>query len=134
MTTTEPESAGARLTPASVGAVAGGAVLGVLARYGLARVLPWDGVHLPWATVSVNLAGSLAIGIVAGFLDRLKAGGDLARPFLITGILGSFTTYSTFAVETNHLLATSPAVAVLYVLVTLGGGLASAWAGDRICR
>jgi CrcB protein len=134
VTTPEPESVGARLTLVSVGAVAAGAVLGVLARYGLAQALPSSGAEIPWATLAANLSGSFAIGIVAGRLDISGNGSTLARPFLITGVLGSFTTYSTFAVETNRMLAGHPAVAVAYLLATLAGGLAAAWAGDRVGR
>ncbi|MBU1369365.1 MAG: CrcB family protein [Bacteroidetes bacterium] len=59
--------------------------------------------HLPWGTLLVNLAGSLAIGFLWGFLDR-SAVTPAIRLFLFIGILGSFTTFSTFAFDSFYLM------------------------------
>lgn len=107
---------------------------GVAGRYALGLALPIPDGGLPWATLLINLSGSLAIGLVAAVLDREPGRSALLRPFAITGVLGSFTTYSTFAVETNGLLATRPAAGLMYLVLTLAGGIAAAAAGDRMAR
>ena len=80
-----------------------GAVIGSLGRYAVAEVLPHDpSVGLPWATVAVNLAGALIIGALAA--RPFVMGNDGLRHFSITGVLGGFTTYSAFAVESVQLV------------------------------
>lgn len=114
-------------------AVAAGGVVGTAARYAVAAVFT-VGVHgFPWPTLLVNLAGSLALGIVVGVAGRDEHR-PLLRPFLATGVLGAFTTYSTFAVETNDLLVTRPLLAIAYVLLSVTGGLAAASAGLRMAE
>jgi CrcB protein len=59
--------------------------------------------HLPWGTLLVNLFGSLAIGLLWGYLDR-SAVSPAIRLFIFVGLLGSFTTFSTFAYDSFYLL------------------------------
>ncbi|MFI5841080.1 fluoride efflux transporter FluC [Catenuloplanes sp. NPDC051500] len=103
-----------------IGAVAAGGALGAGTRYGV--TLAWTA---PWATVAVNVAGCLLIGV---FLARLGER-PLLRPFLTTGFCGGFTTYSTFAVQTLELSGRS---AVLYVVATVAGAVGAAWLGGRL--
>lgn len=112
-------------------AVACGGLLGTGARYLVAAQFrgPVDG--LPWATLVVNLTGCFALGLLAGRLEKRDAS-PLLRPFLATGVLGAFTTYSTFAVETNTLLVLRPATALAYLALSVGGGLLTAAAGLRL--
>lgn len=88
-------------------AVAGG--IGTLARYGLAGLVQrWAGQSpFPWGTFAVNILGCLLFGMVVSMLER-RAGlaGDL-RPFLLTGFMGAFTTFSTLHFETGQLLGES---------------------------
>lgn len=80
----------------------------------------------PWATLGVNLVGSLAIGMLAGLL----AGKDAARLFWVTGLLGGFTTFSSFSLETLGLLQSGrTGAAAAYVLASVLGGLALAGLG-----
>jgi CrcB protein len=88
---------------------------------------------LPWATLAVNVVGSLCLGVVVARASRHRRTG-LSLPFLGPGLLGSFTTYSTFAVETNWLLATRPAVGAAYAIASLVGGVAAARWGYRLGR
>lgn len=110
--------------------VAAGGALGALARYGLAVAWPVAAGGFPWATLLTNLAGCLALGAVMELLAALSAPHRLARPFLGTGLLGGFTTFSAYAVETRELLAAGRVgLAAAYVVGTLVGALAAVWGG-----
>jgi CrcB protein len=94
-----------------IAAVAAGGALGAAARYGVGLAWP----H-PWATLAINVTGCFMIGA----LVELSPPHRLARPFLATGVLGGFTTFSTYAVETRTLIATGrPGAAAAYVVGTL---------------
>jgi CrcB protein len=104
-----------------------GAGIGGAARHGMniwvARLL---GSHFPWHTLVINILGSLAMGLVAGFfMDRSDATGHL-RLFLATGVLGGFTTFSAFSLDTILLWERHE-----YVLASLyvGGSAAGALIG-----
>jgi len=104
--------------------MAAGGALGALARWGLTLVMgSWDGSTLPVTTLLANLLGCLAIGMLAG-LPALARGPDWLRGFLITGILGGFTTFSALALEVGMLADTGHGlVAAGYLGLTLVGGL-----------
>jgi CrcB protein len=117
--------------------VALGGALGSVARYsvslGAAR---WLGAAFPWGTLVVNVAGSFAIGLLAALMtaDGRPALGDGARAFVMIGVLGGFTTFSSFSLETLNLVRTgalgaAAANAGLSLALCLGGvwlGFASA--------
>jgi CrcB protein len=107
--------------------VAVGGALGALARHALSVALPAEPGGLPVATLVTNLAGCLALGVLVG----RRPGARWLRPFLGTGVLGGFTTVSAFALETDRLLADAPLLALAYVALSVGGGLALAAAGLR---
>jgi CrcB protein len=88
---------------------------------------------MPWATLGVNLAGCLIIGLIYGWVaDRWFMGLHL-RYFLVTGFLGGFTTFSAFSVETIFLFRRGESLlAWSYVLASVAGGLILAWTGERI--
>jgi CrcB protein len=116
-------------------AVAAGGALGAAARYGLAVAWPTPAAGFPWTTLLVNLAGCAVLGAVMELLAGLTAPHRLARPFLGTGLLGGFTTFSTYAVETRDLLAAGRfGLAAAYVVGTLVGALAAVWAGMMVVR
>jgi CrcB protein len=98
--------------------VALGGALGSVARYLVSLAL--GGGAFPWGTLAVNVLGSAAIGAAAG----LGVQGP-ARLFLVTGLLGGFTTFSAFSLETGTLFARSPLLAGVYVLGSVGLGLAA---------
>jgi CrcB protein len=121
---------GARLW---LGLAAGGA-LGTVARYALGGwVQRASGGTFPWGTCAINLLGCLAIGALAGYADR---GGLLSpelRVTLLIGVLGGFTTFSSFGLETFRLLADGDlARAAAYVGLTNGAGLFAVWFGYRV--
>lgn len=106
--------------------VAVGGVLGAVGRYAVSVVMPTG--DWPWATLSVNLAGSLAIGLLVPLLPEGRW-----RLFAVTGVLGGFTTYSALALDATVLLDTGRALlALAYVSVTIAGGLLLAATGARL--
>ncbi|MFY1688879.1 fluoride efflux transporter CrcB [Plantactinospora sp. WMMB782] len=118
-------------------AVALGGALGSAGRYGLAVLWPHAPAGVPWATLLTNLAGCALIGLLMRLVTTAAAPHRLVRPFLGTGILGGFTTFSTYAVETRGLLAAGrPGAAVGYLLGTLAGALLAVrlgmWLADRV--
>ena len=76
-----------------------GGGLGAVARHGFNRAgLALLGPGFPWWTMAVNVAGSFAIGLLAGLFGAWETGHNL-RLFLITGVLGGFTTFSAFSLD-----------------------------------
>lgn len=112
-------------------AIAVGGVIGSLGRFAIALLLgEWNPASLPWATLTVNVVGALAIGAIAASAS-VAAGPGWLRPFLITGVLGGFTTFSALALETGLLLdAGRVLVALGYVAVTMAAGLAAVRLGQ----
>ncbi|WP_126636563.1 fluoride efflux transporter CrcB [Embleya hyalina] len=78
-----------------------GGAIGALGRWGIAQAMPHAGTAFPWATLITNVLGCLLMGVLMGVTPP----DPLLRPFLGTGVLGGFTTFSTFAIETRTLLA-----------------------------
>lgn len=109
-------------------AVSAGGVVGALARYGIGELLPQHPHGFPVATFGINVAGCLAIGVLMALTEH-RVMHRLVRPFLGTGILGGFTTFSTYAVETRGLLAERPVTALLYLFGTLLAAVVATWAG-----
>lgn len=112
--------------------VLGGAI-GVAARAAL--VLPWGpAAHplaLPLVTAAINVTGSFALGFVVGRLGQSR---PRLRAFLGTGVLGGFTTYSAFAVQTVQLFGAAPVTGMLLAAVSVACGVAAAAWGVVIGR
>ncbi len=114
-----------------------GAGLGGGIRHGVnvavARLLP--GLGFPLATLLINILGSFLMGVTAEAFALLGQGGHPARLFLTTGILGGFTTFSTFSLDAIALYQRGEtAASVLYVLVSVAGGLVGLVAGLILMR
>jgi len=105
-----------------------GGALGSMARYGAYRM--WPGGGWPVATITVNVLGSFAIGLLYMYVAARGPSADNARLFWMTGVLGGFTTYSAFALETV-LLGFSWAGAA-YVAGTLVGCVLAAVLGMKV--
>ncbi|MFL6241246.1 MAG: fluoride efflux transporter CrcB [Actinomycetes bacterium] len=120
--------------PGAIAAVAVGGALGAPARYVLGRALrPVAG--FPLATLAVNLSGALILGLLVVLLGERITPRHYVRQFFGTGVLGAFTTYSTFAVETDLLVRHAHiGVAVGYVVATIVGGFACAAVGAWVAR
>ena len=112
--------------------VAAGGALGAAGRYGIS-LLPWRG-ELPLLTLCTNFLGALAIGFVVGLAGqrRLSPGWTL---FWKTGVCGGFTTFSTFALETEQLLqAGRGGAAALYAALSVGLCVLAVFAGQGLVR
>jgi fluoride exporter len=125
----------ARFHPGVLAVIALGGAAGTLARAAVANALPAPSHAFPWATLAVNLIGSLAVGlVVVAALERV-APSRYFRPLLGTGLCGGLTTFSTFAVETDLLVkAGRVGVAAVYVVVSVIGGLVAVRIGMLIAR
>ncbi len=113
-----PEAAGPRLH-AVLGTVAVGGVVGAEARYGLGVLLPHRADEWPWATLLTNVSGCLLIGaLMVVIVERIRPH-PLVRPLLGVGVLGGYTTFSTYAVDTvTAVHAGRAGLAVLYAVAT----------------
>jgi CrcB protein len=115
-------------------AMMGGAI-GSGLRFLIGRSLYTNSNAFPWSTFIVNLAGCLAIGLLAGLLERKSSDTVLLRWFWMAGICGGFTTFSAFSLETFQLLQQQRWVVLLpYVLGSLILGLGATWAGWQWIR
>lgn len=118
--------------------VACGGAVGAMARYGLglafSRLLP--GASWPWPTLSANVIGGLAMGLMAGLLSARPADSqDFIRLFAVVGLLGGFTTFSTFSLETVVMLERREIVPALgYVLASVVLAIAAVFVGLMIAR
>ena len=107
-----------------------GGALGALARWVLATVLPSSPGGWPWATMLVNLTGCLLMGVLLAVLLARFPASPWLRPFLATGVLGGYTTFSTFSVDTVALVgAGRPMLAAGYVVASVLGGVLAVVAG-----
>lgn len=136
MTTTPPLLAS---VPPGLAVAAGGAV-GAWLRYQTGRLFmatigPVAASAFPWATLTVNVLGSAAMGILAGWLARHGTGGEPWRLLLGVGILGGYTTFSSFALEFAQFVERGQlGLAATYVVVSLVAGFAALFGGLWLMR
>lgn len=111
-----------------------GGALGAAGRFWLGgALLRRLGEGIPWGTLAANLIGSFAIGFLAVWLEGRGPHALYWRAFLIVGVLGGLTTYSSLMLECL-LLARSPraTMALVYLGTTLAAGLLLVWLGSRM--
>ncbi|HEX6075396.1 MAG TPA: CrcB family protein [Micromonosporaceae bacterium] len=115
--------------------IAAGGGLGSAARYGTGVAWPATPAGFDWPTFMANGVGCALIGVLMVLVTEVRAGHPLLRPFLGTGVLGGFTTFSTYAVGVATLLqAGRPVVAAGYLLGTAVSALAATWLGMTATR
>ena len=126
---------------AASGLVALGGGAGALARYQTGRLLtlalgPATVAAFPWATLTVNVVGSLAMGLLAGWLARFGShGGETWRLLIGVGLLGGFTTFSAFSLELMLLIERGQAATALtYAAVSVLAGLTALYLGLIVMR
>jgi CrcB protein len=124
-----------RAQPDVLAAIAAGGALGAPARYEVAQIIHVAKDTFPWATFWTNVSGSFALGFLLILVIERFPPTRYLRPFFATGFLGAFTTFSTFAVETDLLIKDGHAiVGVVYALASLACGFAAVWAGILCAR
>lgn len=142
---TAPESLRAPARPARqspwqgqapvVAVVALGGALGATARYALALHWPAHPGHFPWATFWTNVVGCAVIGVFMVVITDVWAAHRLVRPFFGTGVLGGFTTFSTYAVDIQKLVDHGrPATGLAYLAATPLAALTAVWLASNAAR
>ncbi|MFF7189511.1 fluoride efflux transporter CrcB [Streptomyces sp. NPDC008222] len=120
---------------AVVAVVALGGAVGATARYAASLLWPARTGQFPWTTFGINLVGCAVIGVFMVVITEVWAAHRLVRPFFGTGVLGGFTTFSTYAVEIQRLVdAGEPRTALAYLFATLAGALAVVWLAMKAAR
>jgi CrcB protein len=124
---------GARLRV--LGVISVGGALGALGRYGVQTLLPTAPGGFPWGTFLVNVSGCVLIGVLMVLVTDVFSGRPLLRPFVGVGVLGGYTTFSTYANEIRGLLrpGTLP-VAFAYLGGTLVCALLAVLLGMAVTR
>jgi fluoride exporter len=124
-----------RPDPRVLVAISFGGMIGATLRYKLATLIHVPAGGFPWATFWTNVSGSFVLGFLLVMLIERFPPTRYARAFAGTGVLGAYTTFSTFSVETDVLVKDGhTGVAVAYVVASLVVGLAAVWAGVWLSR
>ncbi|MBB4153792.1 CrcB protein [Sphingomonas jinjuensis] len=112
-----------------------GGAFGAGARHLVGRaMLGWLGPAFPWGTLSINIAGSLLMGVLVGTLARFQLG-DNWRLFLAVGVLGGFTTFSSFSLDAVTLAERGQLIAAgAYVIASVTVSIAALVAGLAAAR
>jgi CrcB protein len=121
----------------TLAAIALGGVLGAAARHGLELAWPTPASGFPWATFVTNAVGSLLLGALMVVVQETRARHPLLRPFAGVGVLGGFTTFSTYAVQVRDLSVGAdphPALALAYLLGSVAAALVAVAAGLGLAR
>ncbi len=112
-----------------IAVIALGGAIGSAARYGAGLLWPHDPSQIAWSTFTVNVVGGFLLGLLMALVDVWPPH-RWVRPFLGVGVLGGFTTFSTYMLDTQAIfLAGHPSNALLYLLGTLVVGLVAVWLG-----
>ena len=120
----------------TVMAIALGGALGAVARHFISH---WSVVALgngfPWGTLTVNVVGCFALGVVVEVMALVWSPAAEWRAFLTVGVLGAFTTFSAFALDISILHERGEMLqAILYVTVSVAGSIAAIFAGMFVTR
>lgn len=114
-----------------------GGAFGAISRYLLGT---WVHIHFdsklfPFGTVTVNILGCLLIGFLGGFFEAKPILSDQARLMIFIGLLGGFTTFSTFGHETFRMIQDTEIIkAIIYVTLSIIFGLSAVWIGHNLSK
>jgi len=110
--------------------IGAGGALGALARWGLSQAIPHGPGDFAWATLWENVSGAILLGLLMAYVLDVLSHTRYVRPFLGVGVLGGYTTFSTYMVDARNLFAAGrPGTAFAYVGLTLVLGLLATFAG-----
>ncbi|MFJ2863010.1 fluoride efflux transporter CrcB [Kitasatospora sp. NPDC087314] len=119
----------------TVAVVAVGGAIGAVARYGAGLAWANGPTAFPWTTLLINVVGCAVIGVFLVVITEGRPAHPLLRPFFGTGVLGGFTTFSTYAVDIRRLVeAGRPGIGLAYLGLTLLGALGAVWAAAVLTR
>lgn len=111
-------------------AIATGGFIGAWGRYELELAWKTSAGHVPWTTFTINTSGAFLLGLILTVLLNRTRPAPYLRPFFCVGVLGAWTTMSTFAMESDLLVKDGDlAAAAGYLAATVGVGLAVTWVG-----
>jgi CrcB protein len=118
-----------------LGVISFGGALGATARYALGRAYPQEPTGFPWTTFAINVAGCLLLGVLMVLVTEVWTSRPLVRPFLGVGVLGGFTTFSTYIGESKRLVdAGAAGIALVYLAGTVVAAVAATWVGLNLAR
>ena len=124
-----------RGTYSLLGAIAVGGMIGAIARYALGVALPHRPSEFAWSTFLINVSGCLLIGVLMVLITEAWAAPRLVRPFLGVGVLGGYTTFSTYAVDVQQAVAAGhPRTGLLYLAATPVAALLAVYVGIIVAR
>jgi CrcB protein len=127
--------AGLRGQGSVLAVVALGGAAGACARYGAGLLWPTAPGAFPWTTLVINTLGCAVIGVFMVVITEVLSPHRLVRPFFGTGVLGGFTTFSTYSVDIQRLVdGGRTALALAYLASTALAALLSVWAGAALTR
>lgn len=114
-------------------AIALGGAVGAVGRYFVAsRMLQWLGTGFPWGTFTVNVLGSVALGVLVGVMTHSWSPSPEMRSFLVVGLFGAFTTFSAFSLDTILLVERGEmSLAILYIGASVVLAVAGLFVGLR---
>lgn len=111
-----------------VSVVALGGMIGAAGRYVIGQTWPTPATGFPWATFTINVTGCALIGVLMVLVTDMWLRQRLLRPFLGTGVLGGYTTFSTYTVDIQHLMTGGhPGTALVYLAATPAAALVAVW-------
>jgi len=117
-------------------AIAAGGAVGALGRHFVnVLALAWFGTAFPWGTITVNIVGSFLMGVLVEVSALAWSPGPALRAMLAVGMLGAFTTFSTFSLETALLYERGQlGLSALYVLLSVALSVGGLFAGLALIR
>jgi CrcB protein len=120
---------------AVLSAISAGGALGATARFGLGRAFPAAPGGFPWTTFLINVSGCLLIGVLMVLVSDVWTGRRLVRPFVGVGVLGGFTTFSTYVVDIQRLVdAGAAGTGLAYLAGTAVAAVAATYVGIVVAR
>jgi CrcB protein len=119
----------------TLGVIAVGGVIGALARQGLWTAFPHRAGAFDWTTLGINAGGCALIGMLMTAVTEVRHAHRLTGPFLGVGVLGGFTTFSTYIIEAQASITSgTPQTALAYLAATLAAALLAVYAGVSLTR